>query len=584
MLSRPFENTAWGAVSAWRPNASPDVTRSLAVVLTQCHKLLMEKRLFLAALLSLAVLLAWELLVPKPPPPPPAKTAAVPTAPATAAQAPATADKSGAEAASAALPPPVAASAEETVSLENGLVRATISNRGGVVSSWVLLRHTDEQNKPLELIRKAPGPAPRTLDLEIPGRPELTERVARALFSVEKEGERVLHLKYADSQIAVDKEIRLEAGYVFHVKVSVVGAPYLLMVGTGLRNPTEGEVSSRYVPPATAVARSGNSFARVRADKLDKPALWPLVEGGFAGLEDNYFLAVFIPKKPTTAEAEAVAFKDSAGKPAPLIAAGLAGSGELDASAYFGPKDVSTLESVHAGLEGTVDFGWFGILARPLLWLLKRTYTWCGNYGVAILLVTLLLRIVLFPLLWKSYASMKKMQKLAPKMNAIRDKYKKARSDASQRQKMNEELMKLYQAEGYNPMSGCFPMLLQLPILIAFYNVLSRAFELRHAPFVLWIKDLSAVDHTYVLLILMVVSMYVQQAMTPTTADPAQKRIFQFMPLLWGFFLKDMPSGLVLYWLFSNILTIVQQMLINRMGADNETKPEKPPRMKAARA
>src|SRR5262249_34140488 len=180
---------------------------------------------------------------------------------------------------------------------------------------------TDEQNKPLELIRKTPGPAPRTLDLEIPGRPDLTERVARALFSAEKEGDRALRLKYADDQIAVEKEIRLEANYVFHVKVSVVGPAYFLMVGTGLRNPTESEVSSRYVAPATAVARLGNGFARVRADKLDKPAVWPLAAGGFAGLEDNYFLAVLIPEKPTTPPAEAGAFEYLRGNTGPLLAA-----------------------------------------------------------------------------------------------------------------------------------------------------------------------------------------------------------------------------------------------------------------------
>jgi YidC/Oxa1 family membrane protein insertase len=183
----------------------------------------------------------------------------------------------------------------------------------------------------------------------------------------------------------------------------------------------------------------------------------------------------------------------------------------------------------------------------------------------------------------KSYASMKKMQKLAPKMNAIRDRYKKAKTDAAQRAKMNQELMALYQAEGYNPMSGCFPVLLQLPILVAFYNVLSRAVELRHAPFVLWIHDLSAVDKSYLLLILMIVTMYIQQAMTPSTVDPMQKKIFMAMPLLWGFMLKDMPSGLVLYWLFSNVLTILQQMLINRMGRD-EPPPGKPARVKMARA
>ena len=198
--------------------------------------------------------------------------------------------------------------------------------------------------------------------------------------------------------------------------------------------------------------------------------------------------------------------------------------------------------------------------------------------------MTLLIRILLFPLMHKSYASMKKMQKLAPKMNAIRDKYKKAKTDAAQRQKMNAELMALYQAEGYNPMSGCFPVLLQLPILVAFYNVLSRAVELRHAPFVFWIKDLSAVDRSYLLVILMIVTMYIQQAMTPSTIDPIQKKIFMAMPLLWGFMLKEMPSGLVLYWLFSNVLTILQQMLINRMGRDEDPKQEKPARLKPARA
>jgi YidC/Oxa1 family membrane protein insertase len=179
---------------------------------------------------------------------------------------------------------------------------------------------------------------------------------------------------------------------------------------------------------------------------------------------------------------------------------------------------------------------------------------------------------------------MKKMQKLAPKMNAIRDKYKKARTDPASRQKMNEELMRLYQTEGYNPMSGCLPVVLQLPILVAFYNVLRFAVELRHAPFALWIRDLSAVDHTYVLLILMIVSMYVQQAMTPTTADPTQKKIFMAMPLVWGIFFKDMPSGLVLYWLFSNMLTILQQVIINRMGDKEEPTAPKPVRVRSARA
>jgi YidC/Oxa1 family membrane protein insertase len=354
-------------------------------------------------------------------------------------------------------------------------------------------------------------------------------------------------------------------------------------VGPGLRNPTEAERGSRYVMAATAVGATVEGMKTVSAEKASDKNVWAIPAKGFAGIEDNYFLEVLVPNAPSTARLFSFSLPRPEGKPSAEIAAGVGAQGAFEGSAYFGPKDVTILESYNLGLQRTVDFGWYGILARPLLWLLKKTQGYVGNWGIAILVVTFLIRLLLFPLTAKSYVSMKKMQKLAPKMNAIRDKYKKAKSDAAQRQKMNEELMKLYQAEGYNPMSGCFPILLQLPILVAFYNVLSRSIELRHAPFIFWITDLSAVDRTYVLLILMTVTMYIQQAMTPTTADPAQKKIFMAMPLIWGFFLKDMPSGLVLYWLFSNVLTILQQVLITKMGKD-EPDVEKPAKLKRARA
>ena len=550
----------------------------------------MEKRLLLAAALSLAVLALWEFVQPKP-----QKHPAVRAAPATSASvaspgAP-TALPANAEVLTAAaparaepMPPPVAGRAEERPTLENDVVRAVFSNRGAVLTSLFLLRHTDDQKKPLDLIRQVPPPAQKPLAITFPGNAELTSRIGAALFAVEREGERALRFSYADDAVAVTKDVRFQNGYLFDVKVNVVGPPYVLTAGTGLRNPGAEEHASRYIQPATAIAMTGNGLTRARAEKLEKPLEWPIGDKGFAGLEDNYFLEVLLPRQPAIAVASPVPLKDAEGKPAPTVGVGLTGKGELSARAYFGPKDVEILEGSKLGLEKTVDFGWYGILARPLLWLLKRTYGWVGNYGVAILLVTLAIRILLFPLMHKSYSSMKKMQKLQPKMNAIRDKYKKAKSDAAQRQKMNDELMKLYQAEGYNPMSGCFPILLQLPILVAFYNVLSRSIELRHAPFVLWIHDLSAVDRTYVLLILMTVTMYVQQAMTPTTADPMQKKIFMAMPLLWGFFLKDMPSGLVLYWLFSNVLTILQQTLIQKLGNKDEPPIEKPAKLKRARA
>jgi YidC/Oxa1 family membrane protein insertase len=499
----------------------------------------------------------------------------------------------------AVLPPPtpsapaaverIAGATEGLTTLENSVARATFSNRGAVLTSYVLLKHSDDKRRPLELVRSLPDPSKKPLALLFEGNADLTRAAATALYEVEESAGRVVRFRYSDERLSVTKEVRFGDGYLFDVKISVAGpSSYTVLAATGLRNPSKDEPKSYYVMPPTAVATAGTGIEEIAGPKLEKEEGWPLPANGFVGIEDNYFLAVLASKKPAAARIFPVVVTpegDPSAKPETLPSAGVGNGSPLELRAFFGPKEVDLLEETGLGLERTVNFGWYGILARPLLWLLRKAYSWMGNYGLAILLVTLLIRIMLFPLMNKSYKSMKKMQKLAPKMNAIRDKYKKARTDPAQRQKMNQELMALYQAEGYNPMSGCFPVILQLPILVAFYNVLSRAVELRHAPFALWIRDLSAVDHTYVLVILMIVTMYIQQAMTPSTIDPIQKKIFMAMPLLWGFMLKDMPSGLVLYWLFSNVLTILQQVLINRMGSDDDGGAgKKPAKLKPARA
>ena len=537
----------------------------------------MEKRLLVAAGASLLVLLAWEWLVPKPARPPQAAPPSV-TASASAPQTETTGPggtPAAAVGAAAPKPEPAAAAAEETVQVGNGLFTATFSNRGGVLTSFTLAKYSDEQKKPLDLVRALPPELPRPLALDFGRDAALTKTVSNALFVVERSSDHLVRLRYADASVAVEKEIRIADGYLFDVKVTVNGPAYDLLVGPGLRNPTEAERKSSYVMPAGAVLATTDGLKLIRADKAEKEKdqTWTVPARSWAGVEDNYFLEVLVPSRPATTRLFAYTAPRPDGKPSTEIATGVSGDGTLEASAYFGPKDVTILESYGLGLERTVDFGWYSILAGPLLWMMKKSYAIVPNWGVAILVVTFIIRLLLFPLTAKSYISMKKMQKLAPKMTAIRDKYKKAKTDAAQRQKMNAELMALYQTEGYNPMSGCLPVLLQLPVLVAFYNVLSRTIELRHAPFVLWIKDLSAIDHTYVLVILMIASMYAQQAMTPSTLDPAQKKIFMFMPVLWGFFLKDMPSGLVLYWLFSNLLTIVQQLVMNRIVKEDDPAP-----------
>jgi YidC/Oxa1 family membrane protein insertase len=241
---------------------------------------------------------------------------------------------------------------------------------------------------------------------------------------------------------------------------------------------------------------------------------------------------------------------------------------------YYGPKAADALAAAGHQLARSVDLGWFTFLAKPLAYLLRMFYGLVGNYGLAIITVTVLIKIVLAPLTAKSYKSMKQMQKLQPRMAALREKHK------DDRETMNKEMMQLYKIYKVNPMGGCLPMLLQIPFFIAFYRVLDYALELRGAPFMLWIQDLSAPDRLFdlgvsipfldpptgipVMTLLMAASMVWQQKMTPTMGDPTQAKIMMLMPVVFSIILLNMPSGLVLYWLVNNILSIAQQKLINR--------------------
>lgn len=227
---------------------------------------------------------------------------------------------------------------------------------------------------------------------------------------------------------------------------------------------------------------------------------------------------------------------------------------------YIGPKVERRLESFDYYLPQAMDLGWFEIIARPLLAILRWLQSYVINWGVAIILLTIIVRTAMFPLAYKSMTSMRKMQALGPKINTIREKYK------NNKERMNQEIMKFYGQNKINPMSGCLPMLLQIPIFIALYQALLPAIELRHTPFVLVWSDLSASDYTLILPILMGVSMFVQQSLTPTpTMDPTQAKIMKWMPVMMVLFFLSMPSGLVLYWVVSNIISIGQQLVFNRV-------------------
>ncbi|MCX8117803.1 MAG: membrane protein insertase YidC [Desulfobacterota bacterium] len=225
---------------------------------------------------------------------------------------------------------------------------------------------------------------------------------------------------------------------------------------------------------------------------------------------------------------------------------------------YLGPKLTDPLKELGVGAEGLVDFGFFTVIAKPLLWFLKLTHQVTKNFGIDIIILSILLKILFLPLTQISMKSMREMQKVQPEMNRLREQYKNDKA------RLQHEIMLLYKRRRINPMSGCLPMLIQIPVFIALYNALHNSIELRHAAFILWIRDLSAKDPIYITPILMGATMVIQQKMTPTAADPAQARLFMLMPIMFTFLFLNFPSGLVLYWMVTNILSIAHQYIVNR--------------------
>jgi YidC/Oxa1 family membrane protein insertase len=225
---------------------------------------------------------------------------------------------------------------------------------------------------------------------------------------------------------------------------------------------------------------------------------------------------------------------------------------------YIGPKDLDVLRETGHFLEKAIDLGWFGFIAKPLLVVLKFFYRYTHNYGIAIIILTILIKILFHPLTRKQMESMRQMQKLQPKMQAIREKFK------NDKDRMNREVMDLYRTHKINPLGGCWPMLLQIPVFFALYKALLNSIELRHAPFMLWIQDLSEKDPCYVTPLIMGATMFLQQKMTPAAGDPNQQKMMMFMPIIFTFLFLNFPSGLVLYWLVNNLLTIGQQFVSQR--------------------
>ena len=286
------------------------------------------------------------------------------------------------------------------------------------------------------------------------------------------------------------------------------------------------------------------------------------IDGGYMALMQHYFLSAWVPKGDGVNSYQARKLSNRNvylfGYTSPLIEIPAGSEGALGGQLYIGPKDQYRLEEISPGLNLTVDYGFLWWLSQPLFWLLTILHGVFANWGVAIIVLTIIVKVLLYPLSAASLRSMAKMRKLQPEMERLKDRY------GDDRQQFSQAMMDLYKKEGANPLGGCLPILLQMPVFLALYWTLMESVELRHAPFFLWIEDLSAMDPFFVLPILMGVSMYITQMLNPQPADPVQAKVFKFMPIMFTFFFLWFPSGLVLYWFVNNLLSIMQQLYVNR--------------------
>ena len=356
--------------------------------------------------------------------------------------------------------------------------------------------------------------------------------------------------------------------YTVGLEIEIRGLePALHQAGVAMKltDRTPEEDKSRYTF-AGFMAYINNRLEKEKGLKAGDPRYYS-GHVSWAGFSDTYFLTCLIPEDSPVSSVNLEQTHPAQDPSESLFISRLiyniqnhleGDAARFAYSLYIGPKDLDVLNAAGHSLEKSIDLGWFGFIAKPLLVVLKFFYRYTHNYGIAIIILTILIKILFHPLTRKQYESMREMQKLQPKMQAIREKYK------SDRERMNREVMDLYRTHKINPLGGCWPMLLQIPVFFALYKALLNSIELRHAPFMLWIQDLSEKDPCYITPIIMGATMFLQQKMTPAMGDPNQQKIMMFLPVIFTFMFLNFPSGLVLYWLVNNVLTIGQQFVSQR--------------------
>ncbi len=545
------------------------------------------QRLVLFFIFGFSLLMLWDAWEkdhrPRPVPQPPqvSSPAAVPTP----------AGKAGTEPAAAALQrapeasvPGAAVAKGETIEVRTDVMVAEIDTLGATLKRVELLKHKEAKDSGKNLVLLGSehryeaqsgltgegGPNHRTVWSAQPGSTTLAagqDVLEVRLTAQGKDGLSATKIyRFKRDSYLIDVALEIHNGGA----APVTPYAYFQLTHDGTSTAASNAVAD------TFGARSFNGYAVYTEEKkFQKVALTDVhlafvkqSSDGWLAYVQHYFVAAWIPAAKIAREYAVEKRADGIYAGRALISTGPIAPGAnatLDVPLYAGPQEQNRLAAVAPGFDLVVDYGWLTIIAWPLFWLLEKFHALSGNWGVAIILLTVLIKLVFFPLSATSYKSMAKMKLITPRMTKIRQMYENDRA------KMNQAMMELYKTEKINPLGGCFPILVQIPVFIALYWVLLAAIELRHAPFMLWIQDLSAQDPYYVLPILMTVTMVLQTKMNPVPPDPVQAKVMQFMPFIFSVFFFFFPAGLVLYWLVNNILSILQQWQIQRMF--NRDKP-----------
>jgi len=545
-----------------------------------------ETRLLLAFVLVGIVLVGWNYIYKPPPVTPPV------TVPSPAKQTPSETPKPEPATPKIAIEVPgqIQASQAQDFTIETDLYRVQFSNQGAVVLSWILKQYKDGNGKPLDLVN------PRAL-LRVPEPFAVAFRSQappndpnKGLYRVERSGDLGVTFEYSDGRTATKKTFRfMPKSYLVEITSQVIDNGVLLPHELTWRG---GFGDQTIVNPASVedVAYYDEADSKLVQNALKTADKGPVSTSGqysFAGIEDSYFAALALPAA-SSGGLQVTTYSDlvpgANGTDEKRIGAGVGGSGLNSFNAFIGPKDTDTLRSVNPKLDQLINWGFFGFIAKPLFLVLTWTaeHATGNNFGWAIVVVTIAINMVLFPLRFSSLKSSKKMQALQPQIAAINAKYKDLPMRDPRKQEQQAEMMDLYKKNGVNPVGGCVPMLLQLPFLFAYYTVLGVAIAMRGASW-LWVHDLSQPETLAirVLPVLLVVTQFLQQKMTPSPGmDPAQQKMMLFMPLVLGYMFYYQSAGLVLYWLTGGLVGIAQQWLLNRGTPPQAVVVPSPPQKK----